>query len=201
MDELKKLTALFEKFPGIGPRQAARFVQFILRSSPSFRDELQRAVHDVARSVRQCPECMRYHAESEKRCSLCIDNGRDSSLLAIVAGDIDLDALEKSGTYKGKYFVIGGTISLSTEKAKKLRLRELLSSLHERISRGLKEVIIALPANPEGDFTAVHVREALLPYAREHEFQITNLGRGLSTGSELEYADPDTIRAALESRK
>lgn len=126
---------------------------------------------------------------------------RDASLLAIVATDADLDALERSHTFKGRYFVLGGTISLASEKSSNLRLRELLSSLVERALAGLREVIIALPANPEGDFTALHLRDELAEYAKQHAFKITMLGRGLSTGSELEYADPDTLRAAFLNRQ
>lgn len=201
MDALEKLVELFQRFPGIGPRQAARFVQFLLRSSPTYRRELLDAIQSLTKTVHQCPVCMRYHADKESTCVLCSSTSRDSSLLAIVATDTDLDALERSSTFRGNYFVLGGTISLASEKANNLRLRELLGSLISRTKKGLKEVIIAFPANPEGDFTALHVREELTQYANEHAFTISTLGRGLSTGSELEYADPDTIRAALASRK
>jgi recombination protein RecR len=82
-----------------------------------------------------------------------------------------------------------------------LREKELLASLVPRVRKGLKEIIIALPANPEGDFTALRLRDELAPYAEEHAFLVTMLGRGLSTGSELEYADPDTLKSALLSRR
>ncbi len=144
---------------------------------------------------------MRFHADERKTCGYCSSPSRDTTLLAVVATDIDVDALERSGTFKGHYFVLGGTISLASEKANGLRLRELLASTTARVKGGLKEVIIAFPANPEGDFTALHVREALEEYAKQNDFVITTLGRGLSTGSELEYADPDTLRAAFASRK
>ncbi len=201
MDSLEYLCKIFVKFPGIGPRQAARFVQFLLRSSPSYRRELLEAIQSLTKTVHQCPSCMRYHADEKKTCSICGSLSRDVTLLAVVSTDTDLDALERSGTFRGNYFVLGGTISLASEKANNLRLRELLASLVARAKNGLKEVIIAFPANPEGDFTALHVREELALYSEQHEFTISTLGRGLSTGSELEYADPDTIRAALASRK
>lgn len=201
MDALDKLVELFQRFPGIGPRQAARFVQFLLRSSPSYRRELLDAIQSLTKTVHQCPTCMRYHADEKKTCALCSSTSRDGALLAVVSSDTDLDALERSGTFRGNYFVLGGTISLASEKANNLRLRELLASLVGRAKNGLKEVIIAFPANPEGDFTALHVREELALYAKQHDFIISTLGRGLSTGSELEYADPDTIRSALASRK
>lgn len=200
MDSITRLAQLFERFPGIGPRQAMRFVQFLLRASPSYRRELASALDALTRAVHQCPSCMRFHANDDKICALCAAP-RDTSLLAVVATDTDVDALERSGTYKGTYFVLGGTISLSTEKANGIRLRELLASITVRVKKGLQEVVIAFPANPEGDFTASHVKDALNEYAEAHGFSITTLGRGLSTGSELEYADPDTLRAAFASRK
>ncbi len=201
MDSIERLAILFGKLPGIGPRQAARFVQYLLRASPTYRRELLDAIQSLTQTVHQCPSCMRYHADKENACALCSSTSRDATLLAIVSTDTDLDALERSGTFRGTYFVLGGTISLASEKANNLRIRELLASLVGRTKKGLKEVIIAFPANPEGDFTALHMREELALYATQHEFTISTLGRGLSTGSELEYADPDTIRAALASRK
>lgn len=199
MDSIKRLASLFEKFPGIGPRQAGRFVLYLLRA-PSVRQELIAALKELGTSVRQCASCMRFSSSVKNLCTLCESTSRDASLLAIVASEADLDALERSHTYKGHYFVLGGTISLASEKASLLRERELLGGIPARVKEGLKEIILALPANPEGDFTALHVRGALEPYAAEHGFSISNLGRGLSTGSELEYADPDTIKSALAGR-
>lgn len=200
MDPIARLSALFERFPGIGPRQASRFVQFLLRMSPAFKKELAEALRDLGGSVRQCPECMRYFAGEEKICGLCANTNRDDSLLAIVAVDADIAALERSGTYSGRYFVLGGTISLANEKTSQLRLKELISVAEMKQKKGLSEIILALPANPEGDATGVRVREELEKITEEHAVRVTKLGRGLSTGSELEYADSDTLRSAFESR-
>src|SRR5216684_1966373 len=105
MDSLERLIAFFEKFPGIGPRQAGRFVQYILRSSPALRRELVDSIQGLSSSVRQCPECMRYHAGESSLCSICSNPERDQTFLALVASDADLVALERSGTYPGRYFV------------------------------------------------------------------------------------------------
>ena len=95
--------------------------------------------------------------------------------------------------------VLGGIISLASEKMSGLRVKQLLDSLSERKNAGLTEIILAFPANPEGDATAVRMREDLSE--SEPTLSITTLGRGLSTGSELEYADPETIKNALDSRR
>ena len=201
MDPLERLTRVFERFPGIGPRQAGRFVQFLLRSSPAIRRELVEAINETASGVHQCPECMRHHAARQKICGICSNPQRDLRTVAVVATDTDLAALERSGTFRGKYFVIGGTVSLASEKGDGLRVSALLDSLPMRIENGLEEIILAFPANPEGDATLIFVREHLSPIAELSDIKITSLGRGLSTGSELEYADPETIKSAFEGRR
>jgi len=108
--------------------------------------------------------------------------------------DADLQALERSHTFHGKYFVLGGLIHLGNEKMDRLRLRELKAAAKRP---ALKEIVLAFPANPEGDATSLRVRDEL----DGSDIEITTLGRGLSTGSELEYADSETIRSALESRR
>ena len=197
MDAIDRLAELFQKFPGIGPRQAQRFVQYLLRSSPSLRRELLESIRDLGTSVHQCPSCMRFSTSEKGLCSICSNTHRDQGLLAIIANDSDLLALERSHTYKGKYFVLGGMISLASEKTNGLRIKELLTSLSGRVKDGLTEIILAFPANPEGDATATRVREELA----KSGLKVTKLGRGLSTGSELEYADPETLKSALDNRK
>jgi recombination protein RecR len=140
---------------------------------------------------------MRFHSEKSATCTLCSSSARNDEFLSVVASDADVAALERSGTYKGRYFVLGGTLSLTSEKTNGLRIKQLLDSLPGRAERGLKEVILAFPANPEGDATANRLRHELESY----QFKITSLGRGLSTGSELEYADPETLKNALEGRR
>jgi recombination protein RecR len=194
MDPFEKLSSLFERFPGIGPRQAQRFVQYLLRSSPTLRREIADSIRALSSSIHQCPECMRYHSGETAVCNICSDPARDESLLAVVVSDADLLALERSHTYRGRYFVLGGLIHLASEKATGLRLRELKAAANRT---GIKEIVLAFPANPEGDATASVVRTEL----EDSKAKITSLGRGLSTGSELEYADSETLKSALDNRK
>jgi len=209
MDPIERLARLFERFPGIGPRQAQRFVQFILRSTPSARRELIDAVQILGAAVHQCPSCCRFHAwpaeasakgaGDKKLCGICANSERDRRQLAVVANDADLLALERSGTFRGQYFVLGGTISLASEKTTSLRIDQLLESIPARMKKGMNEIILAFPANPEGDATAIRIREDIV--AHSPDVKVTALGKGLSTGSELEYADPETIKSALDSRR
>lgn len=144
---------------------------------------------------------MRFHSENTPLCSLCTATTRSDELLSVVASDADVSALERSDTYRGRYFVLGGTISLASEKTNGLRIKELIASLPAHAAKGLREIILAFPVNPEGDATATRVREELSSIASSHDIKITSLGRGLSTGSELEYADPETLKNALEGRR
>ncbi len=115
----------------------------------------------------------------------------------LVEKDQDLSAVERAGTYKGRYFVLGGVLTLSGKGA--IREKELLNTLQGRLDKGLKEIVLALSATSEGEHTADHVRELLAPY--RDQLTISLLGRGLATGSELEYSDAETLRAALSNRK
>ncbi|MDP6528045.1 MAG: toprim domain-containing protein [Candidatus Pacebacteria bacterium] len=117
----------------------------------------------------------------------------------IVAKDVDFENVERSGLYKGYYFVLGGTVPiLSSETPRYVREKDLIKTVDGRKKMGLTEIILALPANPDGDNTEKFVKNLLT--SEENKLKISALGRGLSTGSELEYVDSDTIRNALANR-
>jgi len=120
----------------------------------------------------------------------------------IVARDSDFESIEKSGTYKGIYFILGGTVPiLDKEPEKRIRLRSLLERIEKQ---AFKEIILSLNTTPDGEHTTDIVREAVVKVSKNVDgftpMRITVLGRGLSTGAELEYADSETIRNALQNR-
>jgi recombination protein RecR len=198
MDHIDELARAFSKFPGIGPRQGKRFVFHLLSAPADERNKLAELVKSLGASVRQCPECLRfYNGTSALICNYCSDGKRDDSLLMLVEKDQDLAAVERAGTYKGRYFVLGGVLTLSGKGT--IREKELLRALEKKAKGSLKEVVLALSATSEGEHTADYVRILLMPY-RDH-LKISVLGRGLATGSELEYSDAETLRAALTNRK
>lgn len=215
VNPIDRLTEIFERFPGIGPRQARRFVQYLLTTNPAVRSETADLIKRLGSETKQCSRCYRWYVKGgqqgstlkspgvkvEPWCQTCSATGRDASLLFVVEKDADLDNVERSG-FKGLYFVLGGTIPLASEEPQKhVRLRELLRRIEEDGSMGsLKEVILGLSATTEGDHTRILLQEKLLPLSAGLNFKLSSLGRGLSTGSELEYADPDTIASALNSR-
>lgn len=197
MDRIEELTQAFARFPGIGPRQAKRFVFYLLAVPGMERSKLSELIAALGKDVHQCTECLRFFNGSGSVCNYCSDHSRDDALLMLVEKDQDLAAIERAGTYKGRYFVLGGVLTLSGKGA--IREKELVKAVDKKLTKGLKEIVLALSATSEGEHTADHIREILTPY-RENA-RISELGRGLATGSELEYSDAETLRAALSNRK
>lgn len=204
MNPIDRLTEMFERFPGIGPRQARRFVQYLLVQNSATRNSLAEDIKRLGLNTFQCKECFRWSvktANTESLCSICSNVQREKSILFIVEKDADLENVEKSG-FRGLYFVLGGTIPLASEEEQKhIRLRELVARIERDGTKLiLNEVILGLSATTEGDHTRLILIEKLRPMSEGFNFKLSSLGRGLSTGSELEYADPDTINEALGNR-
>jgi len=198
MDKIDELASALARLPGIGPRQGKRFVFHLLSVPATERTKLAELIANLGKNVRQCPDCLRfYNGSTALVCNYCSDGRRDDSLLMLVEKDQDLAAIERAGTYKGRYFVLGGVLTLTGKGA--IREKELIYILEKRIKNGLKEIVLALSATSEGEHTADHVRILLAPY--RDLIKTSVLGRGLATGSELEYSDAETLRAALTNRK
>jgi recombination protein RecR len=140
---------------------------------------------------------MRFANMQGALCSYCTDGARDDGMLMLVEKDQDLLAVERSNAYRGRYFVLGGVLTLSGKGA--IRERDLVRVVKERSEKGLSEIVLALSATSEGEHTADHVRDILEPL-RGH-IRLSTLGRGLATGTELEYSDAATLSGALQNRK
>ncbi len=203
-DELTRLTESFAKFPGVGPRQAQRMVYYLLRQNRTWVEEFAAAIKTVKQRIGTCAACFRHFIphNGEKMCGICSDASRTHTSLMLVEKDVDLDNIERSGAYAGTYFVLGGTVSaLEKEPQRRIYIDELKARItRERGAGTLKEIIFALSATPDGDDTAEYVQQTLAPLIAGTPMTFSTLGRGLSTGSELEYADKETIKQALERR-
>jgi len=198
MNSIRRLEEIFAHFPGIGPRQARRFVYYLLGRSPAAVKELVELIQEVKSSTAECQVCHRFFTGNEQAdktptCNICADASRDHSILMVVARDSDFEIVEKSGAFKGLYFILGGTVPiLDKEPEKRIRLKALL----QRIDADKPaEVILSLNATPDGENTADLVKNSI------KGTKVTILGRGLSTGAELEYVDSDTIKNALQNRR
>lgn len=204
MNTLDKVIAYFEQFPGVGARQARRFAFHILTLPKTEAQELATQIAALHGSVIECHSCHRFFAKhngSLTLCTICNDAGRDHGKLLIVERDSDIQAIEKARVYDGLYFVLGGTVPLLTDQEnQKLRGGALKHLVGERAQEGLTEIILAFSVNPDGENTGRYVESALKDLIAEHSITVSLLGRGLSTGSELEYADPETIKNALKNR-
>lgn len=203
-DELAHLTERFAKFPGIGPRQAQRMVYYLLRQNRAWVDDLALAMKTVKNRINTCTSCFRHFIpqHDETLCTICANTERTHATLMITEKDMDLDNIERSGAYTGLYFVLGGTVSaLEKEPERRIRIRELKTRIQkEMLEKNLMEIIFALSATPDGDDTAEFVQRELAPLVQDAGITFSTLGRGLSTGSELEYADKETIKQALKRR-
>ena len=198
MNSIDKLSEIFARFPGIGPRQAKRFVYFLLSRNGDYPGELVKAIQNIKKEIIQCGKCMRYYAQNgheSKICSICADDSRDNSMLMVVPRDIDFEAVERSGSYKGYYFILGGVVPI-LEKAPEKRIR--IKELEIRISKdkNIKEIILAMNANIDGENTAEFIKQRCQGFS----LVFSTLGRGLSTGAELEYADSETLKNAFLHR-
>ncbi len=210
---LDELTDMLRKLPGIGPRQARRLALFIVRKDRSWVQSLSQVILRARTDVSLCERCMRiFPASGHTKCPICTSTTRETGMLLLVEKDVDLENIERTGVYRGLYFVLGGTTSaLDKDPEEKIRIRDLETRIrtgtvrpdpdHDEQKRDtVSEIIFALSATTEGEDTAAYLRERLAPLVHAQGIRISMLGRGLSTGTELEYVDADTLRNALRGR-
>jgi len=202
---IQKLSEFFEKLPGIGPRQARRFVYALLRKEQSFLNDFSALISTLKENVSQCQKCNRFF-QSKKHggvCGLCNSTERKEKVLLVVEKDIDLKNIEKAGFYNGYYFVLGGLVPpISSGLPEEVKMKKLFERVKEEaLSKNLDEIILAFSATTEGDSTTRYVEKILEPIIKNRAIKINRLGRGLSTGTELEYSDKDTILHAFKNRQ
>ena len=203
MNPIEELAKHFKEFPGIGERQAKRFVYFLLHKNPNYVKELGDKVLDLKNTIHQCPSCfLFFQSKKDELCETCSNSKTDKSSLLIVEKDADYENIRKSKNYNGMYFILGGLVPIVTKDTPNfIRIKELTSKIEERAKKDeLKEIIIALSLNSQGEHTDMYLREILMPLEKKYNLKIVSLGRGLSTGTELEYSDSETIKNALKNR-
>lgn len=197
---VNELVALFSKFPSLGPRQAARIIYAITDLPSIEQQKIADLISRLGSEVSRCNQCFwlcKKNATNSKNilCSICGDNNRAKNLIMVVEKDADLETIERTKLWSGAYHVLGGTFDpLENEETQRLRVKQLYMRVKKLPST---EIVIATSATKEGDLTAVYLTRILEPL----KVKITRLGRGLSSGNELEYVDEHTLKNALENRK
>ena len=192
-NELDHLISLLSKIAGLGPRSARRAALQLIKKKDSLMRPLAGALSDVAENVHPCVNCG--NLDVENPCHICESSKRDNSQICVVEDVSDLWALERSGSFRGLYHVIGGTLSaLDGVGPSDLNI----SALIERASiPELKEIIIATNATVDGQATAHYIMEQL----KSFDITISRLAHGVPIGGELDYLDDGTLTTALNSRR
>ena len=180
------------KLPGIGKKTAQRLAIFLLKSEQQHVDNLLNAVKDLKLKLRFCTRC--FNLSEEELCSVCKSDKRDKSVICVVEEASDVMAIEKTHEYKGQYHVLGGVLSpLSGVTPDSLHIKELLKRFE---TEDIKEVILALNPDTEGETTSLYLGKLLYPL----NVNVTRIARGLPIGGDLEFADDATIGRAILNR-
>ena len=189
---LERLTAEFQRLPGIGAKSAARLAYFLLRSSDEEAERLAAAIREARAAVRRCSTCNTLTEEDP--CEICADPRRDASLLCVVEEPGNLAAIEKTREYRGRYHVLWGALS----PLKGIGPDEIdVAGLVGRVTAEIREVVIATNPNVEGEATALYLARRL----KATGVRITRIAFGLPVGGDIEYADEVTMARSLENRR
>lgn len=190
---LQKLLDELGRLPGIGPKSAQRIAYHLLEADAEEARRLAEAIFEVKEEVHFCSRCFNYATADE--CPICQDSTRDRTRICVVAEPRDVTAIERTGSYRGLYHVLGGVISpMDKIGPEQLHVRELLARLAEE---GTEEVILATNPNVEGEATASYLALTIKPLG----IAVSRLASGLPVGGDLEYADELTLGRAIEARR
>lgn len=195
---LEKLVHELSRLPGIGPKTAQRLAYYILRSENGYSDRLSDALMRVKAEVHDCPKCFNY--TDKDSCKYCEDLHRSNESLCIVEEPADIIRIESSGAFRGRYHVLHGTISpLEGIGPKDLKIAELIEKIEAGLrgdSPQIKEVILALDADLEGDTTTLYIAKHL----QGKQVRLSRIAHGVPIGSDIDFIDDRTMGRALENR-
>lgn len=193
-DPVERLVTLLTRLPGVGTRTARRLAFHLLGASAEYCAALGEEIATLKDRVRPCSRCG--HVTEEDPCELCADPRRDDGQLCVVSTSSDLLAVERAGTYRGRYHVLGGLLApLDGVGPDELRVSALLSRLEPPTP--VAEVILATPPSVEGEATATYIAGSL----RGRALRVTRIASGVPHGGELDLSDPVTLGRALDGRR
>lgn len=192
---LDELVSALGLLPGVGPRTAERYAYYLLRNSPDKSKQLADRLEHLHEQIDYCPRTFALIEKGQKLSQLYTDPQRDKTVVAVVAEPFDIVALEKMGSFKGTYHVLGGLVSpIDGVGPEQLHINELVNRIDED---KVTEIILATNASVEGESTALYIQQQI----GEREVIISRLARGLPVGLDLEYADQITLSRAMEGRQ
>lgn len=195
---LEKLVHELSRLPGIGPKTAQRLAYYVLKSKDAYPEKLSQALLRVQTEVHTCPECFNY--TDRELCKFCEDPHRQSESICLVEEPSDIVRIESSGAFRGRYHVLHGVISpLEGITAKDLKIQELVAKIDKGLNDEgptIKEIILALDADIEGDTTALYLAKAL----QGKNVKISRIAHGIPIGSDIDFIDDRTMGRALENR-
>lgn len=193
MNDVERLTQLLARLPGLGPRSARRAVLHLLKKRETLMQPLGQALEAVAETVKTCPTCG--NLDTDTPCSICRDVERDPAIICVLEEVGDLWALERTGSFKGRYHVLGGHLSaLDGIGPEDLNIGGLIDRAGQD---AVREIILATNLTVDGQTTAHYIAERLA----ETDVRVTRLAHGVPVGGELDYLDDGTLTAALRSRQ
>lgn len=198
LPSLEKLIHEFSKLPGIGPKSAARLAYYVLKSSQEFAEDFSSAIQDVKENITVCESCFSY-TEEESTCRLCSDLKRTNEAICVVEGPSDIASIESSGVFRGRYHVLHGVISpLDGVGPQDLKIAPLISKIKDSLDTEtpVKEVILALDADLEGDTTVLYLAKIL----SEMGVETSRIAHGVPIGGDIDYIDHRTLGRAIENR-
>jgi recombination protein RecR len=192
-DPIKNLIDSLRRLPGVGEKTAQRFAYFIIGMTGRDARLIAQTIIEVKERIKVCSVC--YNLTETDPCPICTDPRRDRSIICVLEEPRDLIALEKSGSFKGVYHVLGGLVSpITNTGVDELRIEELR---HRVTAEGVREVIIATNPTKEGELTS----HLILQRLEDTNVRVTRIAQGLPAGGDLEYFDSQTLTAALTNRR
>ena len=192
-DALQELIHFFSKLPGIGPKSASRMVLFLLKNKEKLMYPLSRSLLSSGQSIKKCTTCGNLGVKLP--CKICSDHKRNKSIICVVEDISDLWALEKTGSFKGLYHVLGGSLSaLDNITPDDLMIKELIQRAE---NNNIKEIILALNSTVNSQTTLHYITDKL----NGAKVKITKIAQGMPFGAELNYVDEGTLTTAMKARK
>ncbi|ACC99017.1 Recombinational DNA repair protein [Elusimicrobium minutum Pei191] len=194
MKSFDRLVRALRRLPGVGPRQAERFSAYFLKTSDSEIDEFINALSALRENIHLCSICFAYSEDGV--CDICEDSSRERDIICVVEDPQDIEAIEKTGAFKGLYHVLHGALSpIDGRGVENIKIRELIERIHNS-QTPVREVIIATDPDTEGETTALYIADAL----RGLVDKVSRIGYGVPLGGDLDYLDEMTLTYSLKGR-